>query len=101
MNEDKQIEEMRNDLIEAEREFSEFCRGRHCRECEYYFTRTECKNQILAEKLASKGYRKSSEVAEDILGEIENSLMYDGKYIGHISQKNFERLKKKYTEEIL
>ena len=47
-----------------------------------------------------QGYRKASEIVEKIFAEIESSLMYDGKYIGHISQKNFERLKKKCEFEV-
>lgn len=62
MSRDKQIEEIRNDLCEVDIEFSKFCRGRHCPECEYYFAKTDCKNQLFAEKLTDKGYRKVDSV---------------------------------------
>ena len=54
----KQIEEMRNEIHEAENEFCQFCRNRRCHECEYYFAKTDCRNQLFAEHLYNAGYRK-------------------------------------------
>jgi hypothetical protein len=97
MSREKQIEEMRNDLCEAEQEFSKFCRGRRCQECEYYFAKTDCKNQILAEKIIDKGYRKASDVAREIFGMLREDLK------GEVDMEYLERLltiyEKKYTEE--
>lgn len=106
LNKEKQIEEMAKDM------------------CEYYYEGTcyqdkkpcDCKCECFtdAQYLYAKGYRKASDVAEDIFSDIESilfSLMYldfDGKY--HLRKMNgdrvtkiFERyanIKKKYTEEV-
>ena len=109
MNKDKQIEEMRNDLGEAEKEFAKFCRGRHCEECEYYFAKTDCKNQILAEKIVDKGYRKATVVAKEIFKDIDYMLLMmfeDYASLGHqeysavieVIHHKLRVLEKKYTE---
>lgn len=89
MDRDKQIDDMtcKDNCI-----YYEMCYRRNLR-CFSYPWECPCFKD-------NAGYRKASDVAREIFEEIENSLMYDGKYIGHISQKNFERLKKKYTEEV-
>ena len=51
----------------------------------------------LTNEVSIAGYRQASDVAREIFEEIENYFMYDGKYIGRISQSKFTELKKKYT----
>lgn len=60
-NEKQQIKEMFEDLLAADKQWVEFCLGRDCQECEYYYAKTECRNQFLAERLTAKDYRKQSE----------------------------------------
>lgn len=94
-NRDKQIEEMRNDLSEAQEEFGNFCRGRYCQDCEYYFAKTDCKDQIFAEKLVDKGYCKDSDIAREIFDEIERMCIDT---FGNFSHRTFAELKKKHMK---
>ena len=85
MNRDKQ---MINDLIEIfEEEYSK----------RYLIT-----PQNTAEKLTEKGYRKASEVAEEIFAEIERETHRMSTPIGEytvIHNDRYAELKKKYAEE--
>lgn len=97
MNKEKQIEEMKLILDKAEEEYSEIWN-------EWFYDYKEngkIDHEFLffAKVLYNAGYRKASEVAREIFEQIEKYFMYDGKYIGHISQSKFAELKKKYTEE--
>ena len=95
---EKQIEEMAKDI----------CRSRFapdtlfCKECE-----TECLYYQIATALTDKGYRKASEIFEEIeeildrhsishlkVGEIYGEHYYDG-----AMQFDIAELKKKYTED--
>lgn len=60
MSREKQIDEMFNDMIEAENRFHEHCLSNVCHDCEYYGD-GECDNHIKAEFLYTAGYRKQSE----------------------------------------
>ena len=58
--------------------------------------------QNTAEKLTDKGYRKASDVAEEIFAEIEKIAMHGttgfGLCLMSMGEAAFEKLKKKYTE---
>lgn len=60
MSKEKQIEEMFNDVVEAEQRYHEYCLANICHACEYYGD-GECDNHIRAEYLYNAGYRKQSE----------------------------------------
>jgi hypothetical protein len=62
MSKEKQIEEIFNDVIEAEHRFHEHCLANTCHNCEYNGD-GECDNHIKAEYLYNAGYRKQSENA--------------------------------------
>lgn len=89
-NEDKQIEEMAKDM------------------CEYYYEGTcyqdkkpcDCKCDIFsdAQYLYAKGYRKASDVAREIFGELEATFNGDGFHY-FIAEPIFDKLKKKYESE--
>ena len=96
MTAEKQIEEMAKDM------------------CEYYYEGTcyqdkkpcDCKCEIFtdAQYLYAKGYRKASDVAEEIFAEIEKHLetgitLY-GETVHFVRIGTLAELKKKYTEEI-
>ena len=89
---DKQIEEMRKDLIEI---FDE-----------EYEKRRLITPQNTSEKLTAKGYRKASDVAREIFEEIRallylNALQGDvfiGRYFSEELETDIAELKKKYTE---
>ena len=94
MNKEKQIEEMAKDM------------------CEYYYEGTcyqdkkpcDCKCETFtdAQYLYAKGYRKASEVAEEIFAEIEEITMHGITSFGlqtmTMGECAFAELKKKYTE---
>jgi hypothetical protein len=91
MSRDKQIEDMAltdvdilaNDINQHCPDLAEnYCGGTHCVAC-------------LANALTAKGYRKASDVAEEIFAEIEDIL----NSIGYFDEIDFKSLKKKYTEE--
>lgn len=63
---EKEIEEMFNNLIEAENRYHEYCLASTCHDCEYYGD-GECDNHIRAEYLCEAGYRKQSEVIDDFV----------------------------------
>ncbi len=106
-NRDKHIEEMAKDILKCG------CVGT-CLECEYATLAEDdcaCIDVKIAEGLYNAGYRKASDVAEEIFVEIENILdrhsisylkvgqicgehYYDG-----VMQFDIAELKKKYTEE--
>ena len=75
---DKQIEEMRKDLIEI---FDE-----------EYEKRRLITPQNTSEKLTAKGYRKASDVAREIFEELE-------KFMSPYRYPIIAELKKKYTED--
>ena len=64
MNRDKQIENMTKDLCDID------CKGMKCNVCDSY----GCEYRMQAEALYNAGYRKASEVAREIFGEIEKQL---------------------------
>ena len=64
MSREKQIEEIFNDMIEAENRFHEHCLSNVCHDCEYYGD-GECDNHIKAEFLYNAGYRKQEWIRVD------------------------------------
>ena len=73
MSRDKQIEEMAKDINIANHEY---CNGR-CIGCEHKPKRIEdcaCIDIAIATGLTAKGYRKASDLAEEIFGEIDKYL---------------------------
>ena len=119
MNKDKQIEEMAKDLQETHD--YEGCEAWHCGGCEYekYGKGYFCSSIKQAEKMIAKGYRKASEVAEEVIRKmeqivevkiigIEEDFFYGTSSLGDATRKKcyveilneLAELKKKYTEEI-
>lgn len=91
LNKDKQIEEMAKDIEQARIKATDTTNSMNYGFGVWY-----------AKELYEKGYRKASEVAEEIFAEIDN-LMLDGaiggKYpIKVINPDKYAELKKKYTE---
>lgn len=85
MSKEKQIEEIFNDMIEADHRFQEYCLVNTCHDCEYYGD-GECDNHIRAEYLYNASYRKQSEgernykaLYEQLLEDFEHALYYAGK----------------------
>ena len=88
MSRDKQTE-IANDL------------NMHCVSLSEQFCGEMSCNACISNWLYNAGYRKSTEIAEEIFEEIwENAdLLYDGyRDIVVITEKDFAELKKKYTE---
>ena len=123
MNRDKQIEEMRKTFEVCDKEFFQFCSSHEsCLDCPYcnkvksFYKLDACYTLRLQETLVDKGYRKASEVALEVIGEIEKII--DKHYNNHIFGNNdlddlehdaiinfsddvthdIDDLKKKYTE---
>jgi hypothetical protein len=94
MSRDKQIEEMARDICECyNNDGTCYYDGKPCD--------LKCDCFTDAQYLYQKGYRKSTDHAEEIFAEIEKIL--DEKFsINHgvvlISKEEFAELKKKYTE---
>ena len=103
----KHIEEMTKDLCDIE------CKGMKCNECDG----CGCEYRVLAEALTAKGYRKASDVAEEVLNALKNRIreawgartMFMPPRDGYAWNDEFidvktvykfiAELKKKYTEE--
>lgn len=101
MNRDKQIEEMAKNVCHLDRT---------CDEC---MTSFECKAMVYAKRFYNAGYRKASEVAEEIFAEIEEArerwksvyspdhFGYGGSAYGYLESDvdhTIYELKNKYTE---
>ena len=103
LSREKQIEEMAKDINISDHEY---CNGR-CIGCEHKPKRIEdcaCIDIAIATGLTTKGYRKDTEVAEEIFGEIEklfkqHRIEFDMSCIDFYFDKHFRELKKKYTGE--
>ena len=99
MSRDKQIEEMAKDILKCG------CVGT-CLECEYATLAEDdcaCIDVKIAEGLYNAGYRKASDVAEEIFAKIEKILKTAEKYLycnPSLASVNevIAELKKKYTE---
>lgn len=98
MNSDKQIEEMAKDLCDID------CKGMKCNVCDSY----GCEYRMQAEALYNAGYRKSTDLAEEIFAEIEvliekecivitDECGRDG-YAKHGVHYALAKLRKKHTE---
>lgn len=95
MSRDKQIEEMAKAIC------SEYDCVIPCQSCAYY-AYANCRDVKSAEKLYNAGYRKASDVAEEIFEEIEGfnrPPMHECEPVYIIKASEFAELKKKYTEE--
>ena len=79
MNKDKQIDEMAKDLYGMSID-----------------TMIDC--EYVAEELIAKGYRKASDVAEEIFAEIDKLLAVDRNGEANLDVRALAELKKKYTE---
>ena len=96
MSRDKQIEEMAQDVCELYKDFGS------CEACdaELDIDGEPCIHECFAKAFYNAGYRKASEVAEEIFGEIEQLYMEEHKDCSVIlSRYEFAELKKKYTEK--
>lgn len=89
MNKEKQIEEMARDLCECYN--SDGSCWQDDKPCDL-----RCDEYTNAQYLYDKGYRKASDVAEEIFAEIEQ-IFFDNEVVINITRYN--ELKKKYTEE--
>ena len=64
---EKQIEEMMNDIWNAELNFYDYCSKNSCNECIYtYKDIVECKFNDMAKNLYKKGYRKELDILREI-----------------------------------
>jgi hypothetical protein len=97
MEKEKQIEEMAVEFAKIN------CNPKGCYSCnlcdEYGSLELNCEDYLyyrtMAETFYTAGYRKASDVAEEIFAEIEDVL----NNIGYFDELDFNALKKKYTEE--
>jgi hypothetical protein len=87
MERDKLIEEMAKAVCHLDRT---------CDEC---MTSFECKAMMYAKRFYDAGYRKASEVARNIFGNLRilGHIDFDGNFC--IRKDSFEELEKEYTEE--
>lgn len=99
MSRDKQIEEMAKDILKCG------CVGT-CLECEYATLAEDdcaCIDVKIAEGLYNAGYRKSTDVAEEIFAEIEKLIVRrmipDAALIDDRLITDIAELKKKYESE--
>ena len=93
MSRDKQIEEIKAIILED-------C-GSDCENCEFH-NMGVCYDNYIANRLYNAGYRKSTEVAEEIFEEIEEfnrPPMPECEPVYIIKASEFAELKKKCTEE--
>ena len=94
MSRDKQIEEMAKDVCELYKDFGS------CEACdaELDIDGEPCIHECFAKAFYNAGYRKASDLAEEIFAEIWRAVIID---IPEYSdcRKAFNELKKKYTEE--
>ena len=79
MSKEKQIEEMFNDVVEAEQRYHEYCLANICHACEYYGD-GECDNHIRAEYLYNAGYRKQSENVIELPCKIGETMYVVSRY---------------------
>jgi len=95
MSRNKQIEEMALEISSAKNNAeSYYCDRVNCENCEY----KHCTNSAVAEELYNAGYRKSTDVAEEIFAEIERLIAPNGNYLWQWDLNRLAELKKKYTE---
>ena len=87
MDKDKQIEEMAKSVCHLDRT---------CDEC---MTSFECKAMMYAKRFYDAGYRKASDVARNIFGNLRilGHIDFDGNIC--IRKDSFEELEKKYESE--
>jgi hypothetical protein len=93
MSRDKQIEEIVKDFCPLYQEYGS------CKQCnkDLDIDDEPCYYGCVANLIIDYGYRKSSDVAEEIFAEIEKWLANDGD-IRLITAEKLAELKKKYTE---
>lgn len=89
MSRDKQIEEMTEHLVNIQHDFDDYC-AKPCRECELGGV-FNCESYYKATELYNAGYRKVSDIFEEIEDVINN--------IGYFDEIDFRSLKKKYESE--
>lgn len=95
MNTEKQIEEMAERMAEtAHLE----CGKKPCEECKWCGStnheKADCSDYLIAEGLYNAGYRKASEVAEEIFAEIE-------KEIEAALESNYRAKKEHYNHSVI
>ena len=97
---DKQIEEMAKSLTRYEYSLCERLPKDKCLLTSAIHAQVSCDYCKIAEFLVNAGYRMASEVAREIFEEIEKVFGID-LWLGSTPWKyaDYERLKKKYTEE--
>ena len=103
---DKQIEEMGEYIAEVSHLE---CGIKPCEECKWCGStnpeKADCMDYLVAEKLIAKGYRKASEVAEEVIRKVEQIVEVE--IIGieedffHGTAAHWDATRKKCYEEIL
>ena len=95
MNKDKQIENMVKDIFYSEEDFQCSCFATDKEECDSCPDEhpLNCKAYHIAKSLYTIGYRKASEIAEEILEELKKAGITENRY------PVIAELKKKYKEE--
>ena len=86
----------------AVNELTEILCGKPCDICKFYGQRSKCMPVYTAEKIVDAGWRKASEVAREIFGEIDKILVRPEAPTAlfyHCSKHNYNELEKKYMEE--
>ena len=92
MSRDKQIEEMAKELCDAMQKTNQGCNS-------ICYPRGMCAHcKVMAEHLYNAGYRKSTEVAEEIFEEIDKLLAVDRNGNANLDVRDLAKLKNKYTE---
>ena len=91
MSKEKQIEEMFNDVVEAEQRYHKYCLANICHACEYYGD-GECDNHIRAEYLYNAGYRKQSENTIELPCKVGDAMYVTYKGIAYPVRVNAIRI---------
>lgn len=89
MSRDKQIEEIKAIILED-------C-GSDCENCEFH-NMGVCYDNYIANRLYNAGYRKSTDVAEEIFAEIDKLLAVDRNGEATFDVRDLAELKKKYVK---
>ena len=97
MDKNKQIEEMANIMRDTEN----VCQATQCPNCNYQnCDYTICIHMLAAETIYNAGYRKASEIFEQIEKHFVTGCTFYGQAIHSIGVGTFAKLKKEYVEGI-
>lgn len=98
MNSDKQIDEMAKVIENG----VNICAKKPCEDCDFCGADDcMCQNLVIAKELHTAGYRKASDVAREIIDDLESQILPSGKGLYAfpiITHEFIAELKNKYTE---